>query len=502
MEAIAEEEQQPASVYHLYRVKRKLLTVSALISERNRSELNREKSYIISDLQSQILNLKRCTFCLQKELAVKERLVQKKRQLLHSKSKNDQKVKRKQLECQRRNLLSHLNNEKLNLRIKNAYLKSIRQQYLHALLSDIFPIICSDAFSPNINGFSKSTHTNRGGGLESMLLSSVMPSALNQEQFLQLDEAINTHYLGQGYWSNDDVSDFDLNSNSQYNYGIVSINLNQPEKYDQFVNLIGRIYSTQQQLEQTSGINAHRQSLLSEKGIDNSFGKRNPLRMQLSNASNLACHLNLEPEVISVAYEQCGALCHLSQLVHITSFVLSVPLPYRQSYSFFMGFDYSPRALHDELCKLDLNIVFLCMSQGVGSNKLRPDHNIRNLIHCFSLANVCLGESRIPFGLDFELFSRVKDFFNRYDTLNRLRFDRNGVLIEEESHDWEELPDQVAMTREELRQIEESYDRALNSSGPVSVVSSQATQILNSSATAILSTVSSWLSDKTFYIND
>ena len=225
-----------------------------------------------------------------------------------------------------------------------------------------------------------------------------------------------------------------------FSYGIASISICQPEKYDQCVNLIGRMFATHQKLAQANS--RQRFSSISENMGDITLS--GPLSAQLPDSGNLACHLNLEPEVIEQAYNQSAALCHLAQLIHISSYILSVPLPNRQCYYFFMGFDYSPRALHEALCKLDLNIIFLCLSQGVSSNKLRPDHNIRNLIHCFSLTNPCLGESNISFSLDFDLCARVEDFFTRYDTLNRLRFDRNGDLGEDEPTDWEELPEKVS----------------------------------------------------------
>ena len=206
---------QPASVYHLYRFKRKFINLCSLHVELNRAVNDIEKCLSINDLQCRILSLQRLITIKRKQAALERRESEKRQQCFLDSSKlNQLTVRRKQLRFQKANLESHLNNEKLNLRIKNAYLKSMRQQYLHALLTDVFPITCSDAYSPTMNRLTKSIHT--GGAIESMLLSSVLPSALNKDQFMQLDEAINTHYLGQGFWSNDDVTDICLDSDGHY----------------------------------------------------------------------------------------------------------------------------------------------------------------------------------------------------------------------------------------------------------------------------------------------
>ncbi len=225
-----------ASIYHLYRFKRKFTTVCSLISQLDSAERDRSswKSRRIDSLQNRIELLRSSLSELTRSVSTEKKLVNKKRVILTDRIRYKTLYdRRKQLKTQKENLDTHLNNEKINLRIKNAYLKSLRQQYLHALLTDVFPIMCVDMSCPSVtsvhqtksvvsNGVMASMNPVYGAGIESTLLSSVAPSALNQDQFTQLDEAIHTHYLGQGFWTSADENESGLRSESQYRCVFVS----------------------------------------------------------------------------------------------------------------------------------------------------------------------------------------------------------------------------------------------------------------------------------------
>ena len=214
-----------ASIYHLYRVKQKLVAFSFLVSELHKREKDLEQSKCerLHRLQCRNEAFVQSVTGLRKEILAERKQCERQRKFLAERVKVRILEERKsQLNAQKENLQSHVKDEMISLRIKNAYLKSLRQQFLHALLSNVFPITCSELSNGGANmtdskggtggaGGNMTHHSGAGGigggDIESTLLSSVAPSSLNQDQFTQLDEAIHTHYLGQGFWTSEDDND-------------------------------------------------------------------------------------------------------------------------------------------------------------------------------------------------------------------------------------------------------------------------------------------------------
>ncbi|PWA20735.1 hypothetical protein CCH79_00020348, partial [Gambusia affinis] len=105
-------------------------------------------------------------------------------------------------------------------------------------------------------------------------------------------------------------------------------------------------------------------------------------------------HLGLpELDHINPAHTISAALCYATQLVTILSHILDVNLPKRLCNSEFCGENLNRHRFTRSLNKLNTNILHLCFSQHVNSEKLHPHHTLRNIMFLVSLDNNNLGRT-------------------------------------------------------------------------------------------------------------
>ncbi|XP_054653137.1 beclin 1-associated autophagy-related key regulator isoform X2 [Dunckerocampus dactyliophorus] len=104
---------------------------------------------------------------------------------------------------------------------------------------------------------------------------------------------------------------------------------------------------------------------------------------------------NQEPELdhINPAHTISAALCYATQLITILSHILDVNLPKKLCNSEFCGDNLSRYRFTRALNKLNTNLLHLCFSQHVDSDKLHPHHTLRNIMFLVSPSNANLGRS-------------------------------------------------------------------------------------------------------------
>ncbi|XP_054881865.1 beclin 1-associated autophagy-related key regulator [Poeciliopsis prolifica] len=100
-----------------------------------------------------------------------------------------------------------------------------------------------------------------------------------------------------------------------------------------------------------------------------------------------------ELDHINPAHTISAALCYATQLVTILSHILDVNLPKRLCNSEFCGENLNRHRFTRSLNKLNTNILHLCFSQHVNSEKLHPHHTLRNIMFLVSLDNNNLGRT-------------------------------------------------------------------------------------------------------------
>ncbi|XP_040916063.1 beclin 1-associated autophagy-related key regulator-like isoform X2 [Toxotes jaculatrix] len=92
-----------------------------------------------------------------------------------------------------------------------------------------------------------------------------------------------------------------------------------------------------------------------------------------------------ELDHIDPAHTISAALCYATQLVTVLPHILDVNLPKKLCNSEFCGENLSRCHFTRALSKLNTNILHLCFSQHVDSEKLQPHHTLRNIMFLVSL---------------------------------------------------------------------------------------------------------------------
>uniref|UniRef100_A0A3Q1GW87 Autophagy related 14 n=1 Tax=Acanthochromis polyacanthus TaxID=80966 RepID=A0A3Q1GW87_9TELE len=113
---------------------------------------------------------------------------------------------------------------------------------------------------------------------------------------------------------------------------------------------------------------------------------------------------NQGPELdhINPAHTISAALCYATQLVTILSHILDVNLPKKLCNSEFCGENLSRYRFTRALSKLNTNVLHLCFSQHVDSEKLHPHHTLRNIMFLVAPDNENLGRTG-PFEVSADL---------------------------------------------------------------------------------------------------
>ncbi|KAK2892326.1 beclin 1-associated autophagy-related key regulator [Channa argus] len=151
---------------------------------------------------------------------------------------------------------------------------------------------------------------------------------------------------------------------------------------------------------------------------------------------------NQGPEMdhINPAHTISAALCYTTQLVTILSHILDVNLPKKLCNSEFCGENLSRYRFTRALSKLNTNILHLCFSQLVDSEKLHPHHTLRNIMFLVSPDNDNLGRTG-PFEVSVDLEESME--FVEPEAAGPAEESGDEAVTDEETDlgtDWETVP--------------------------------------------------------------
>uniref|UniRef100_A0A3B3DWS7 Autophagy related 14 n=1 Tax=Oryzias melastigma TaxID=30732 RepID=A0A3B3DWS7_ORYME len=151
---------------------------------------------------------------------------------------------------------------------------------------------------------------------------------------------------------------------------------------------------------------------------------------------------NQGPELdhINPAHTISAALCYATQLVSILSHILDVNLPKRLCNSEFCGENLSRYRFTRSLNKLNTNILHLCFSQHVDSDKLHPHHTLRNIMFLVDPDNDSLGRTG-PFEVSADLEESME--FVEPEAAGPAEESGDEAVSDEETDlgtDWETVP--------------------------------------------------------------
>uniref|UniRef100_A0A3P9LM32 Autophagy related 14 n=1 Tax=Oryzias latipes TaxID=8090 RepID=A0A3P9LM32_ORYLA len=151
---------------------------------------------------------------------------------------------------------------------------------------------------------------------------------------------------------------------------------------------------------------------------------------------------NQGPELdhINPAHTISAALCYATQLVSILSHILDVNLPKRLCNSEFCGENLSRYRFTRSLNKLNTNILHLCFSQHVDSDKLHPHHTLRNIMFLVDPDNDSLGRTG-PFEVSADLEESME--FVEPEAAGPAEESGDEAVTDEETDlgtDWETVP--------------------------------------------------------------
>ncbi|KAM4723228.1 beclin 1-associated autophagy-related key regulator isoform 1-T1 [Anableps anableps] len=147
-----------------------------------------------------------------------------------------------------------------------------------------------------------------------------------------------------------------------------------------------------------------------------------------------------ELDHINPAHTISAALCYATQLVTILSHILDVNLPKRLCNSEFCGENLNRHRFTRSLNKLNTNILHLCFSQHVNSEKLHPHHTLRNIMFLVALDNDNLGRTG-----SFEVSSDLEESIEFVEPEASGLTEESGdeAVTDEETDlgtDWETVP--------------------------------------------------------------
>uniref|UniRef100_A0A3Q3XJE8 Uncharacterized protein n=1 Tax=Mola mola TaxID=94237 RepID=A0A3Q3XJE8_MOLML len=151
---------------------------------------------------------------------------------------------------------------------------------------------------------------------------------------------------------------------------------------------------------------------------------------------------NQGPELdhINPAHTVSAALCYATQLVTILSHILDINLPKKLCNSEFCGENLSRYRFTRALNKLNTNILHLCFSQHVESEKLHPHHTLRNIMFLVSPDNDNLGRTG-PFEASADLEESME--FVEPEVAGPAEESGDELVTDEETDlgtDWETVP--------------------------------------------------------------
>lgn len=147
-----------------------------------------------------------------------------------------------------------------------------------------------------------------------------------------------------------------------------------------------------------------------------------------------------EPELepLNAAHTISAALCYTTQLCTILSHILDINLPKKLCHSEFCGENLSRYRFSRALTKLNTNVLHLCFSQLVDSEKVHPHHTLRNLMFLVSPANQHLGRTG-----PFEVFGGLEESMEFLEPEGGLEESGDETVTDEETDlgtDWETVP--------------------------------------------------------------
>uniref|UniRef100_UPI003AAF2B1E beclin 1-associated autophagy-related key regulator n=1 Tax=Centroberyx gerrardi TaxID=166262 RepID=UPI003AAF2B1E len=151
---------------------------------------------------------------------------------------------------------------------------------------------------------------------------------------------------------------------------------------------------------------------------------------------------NQGPELdhINPAHTISAALCYATQLANILSHILDVNLPKKLCNSEFCGENLSRYRFTRALSKLNTNILHLCFSQHVDSEKLHPHHTLRNIMFLVAPDNDNLGRTG-PFEVSADLEESME--FVEPEAAGPAEESGDEAVTDEETDlgtDWETVP--------------------------------------------------------------
>ncbi|XP_056151735.1 beclin 1-associated autophagy-related key regulator [Lampris incognitus] len=147
-----------------------------------------------------------------------------------------------------------------------------------------------------------------------------------------------------------------------------------------------------------------------------------------------------ELDHINPAHTISAALCYATQLANILSHILDVNLPKKLCNSEFCGENLSRYRFNRALNKLNTNILHLCFSQHVDSEKLHLHHTLRNIMFLVSPDNKNLGRTG-PFEVNADLEESME--FVEPEAASPTQESGDEVVSDEETDlgtDWETVP--------------------------------------------------------------
>lgn len=151
---------------------------------------------------------------------------------------------------------------------------------------------------------------------------------------------------------------------------------------------------------------------------------------------------NQGPELdhINPAHTISAALCYATQLTTILSHILDVNLPKKLCNSEFCGENLSRYRFTRALSKLNTNVLHLCFSQHVDSEKLHPHHTLRNIMFLVAPDNDNLGRTG-PFEVSADLEESME--FVEPEASGPTEESGDEMVTDEETDlgtDWETVP--------------------------------------------------------------
>ncbi|KAK3885356.1 hypothetical protein Pcinc_010435 [Petrolisthes cinctipes] len=96
-------------------------------------------------------------------------------------------------------------------------------------------------------------------------------------------------------------------------------------------------------------------------------------------------------ERLGGAVSVCAGLTYLTQLVNTLAFYLDVTLPKKLCYSEFCRGELTEAQFARRVCRLNTNVLYLCLSQKVPPSVLRPTHTTPNVLALLDTQQADLG---------------------------------------------------------------------------------------------------------------